>query len=530
MTLTSELIAQSRNDRVWSMYCGNFNHSMEEYMRIQERLLFEQFDILKDSEIGKHFFGRTAPKTVKEFREKVPLTTYEDYVDFLMEKKEKSLPKAHYHWARTSGRSGKYKCKWIPMTDRMYERIGEVALTAMILSSCTYEGDVKIKPNDVLLLATAPLPYTSGYVSHSTQDLLDVRFIPPLEEGEKMEFADRLTAGFRQGMDTGIDYFYGLASVLGKMGERFEQGGAGNMSIKGMKLKTILKLIKGVIIAKLQGRNVLPKDIWHLKGVMTGGMDTDIYRDKVEYYWGKPPLEGYASTEGGLKGHQSWNYKGMVLFPDINFYEYIPFEEHLKNKADPSYTPKTVLSDELEPGIYEIVFTNLLGGVLMRYRVGDLLKVEALYDEEIHCTLPQFRFYSRADDLIDLSNIVRFTERSIWQAIDDSKLDYFDWTARKEIENGRSILHVYVEFKSPDHLPIEKAQGLIEENLLKQNPDFVSLNEIMGGNNFKLSALTCGAFNHYIESQRAAGADLAHIKPPHMQPKDHIFEKLVNLD
>jgi len=531
MTLTSDLIKQSQKEKVWSRYCGHFDLSMEEYMQIQERLLFEQFTLLKDSAIGNHFFGKNPPKSVQEFRERIPLTTYEDYVDFLLDKKEEMLPKANYRWARTSGRSGRYKCKWIPLTDRMYGRYGEVALTAMILSSCSYKGDVKVQPGDVLLLATAPLPYTSGYVSHSTADLLDVRFVPPLEEGEKMEFADRIAAGFSQGMETGIDYFYGLASVLGKMGERFaEGGGSSKSSIKGMKLKTVLKLLKGLIIAKANRRNLLPKDIWKLKGVMTGGMDTDIYREKVEYYWGKPPLEGYACTEGGMQALQGCNYKGMLLFPDINFYEFIPFDEHLKNKEDPNYVPKTVLSNELALGIYEIVFTNLLGGVLQRYRVGDLIRIDSLQDEEIGCNLPQFRFYSRGDDLIDLSNMVRFTEKSIWQSINAAGVKYMDWTARKEVENGKPILHLYMEFLNSEHPPISKIQAMIEEQIAIFHPDYNGMKEIVGDHNFKLTELQRGAFDHFTESQRAAGADLAHLKPPHMQPKDHIFEKLINLE
>ncbi|MCJ7519404.1 MAG: GH3 auxin-responsive promoter family protein [Anaerolineaceae bacterium] len=529
MTLTAELIKQGHKEKVWSKYCGHLDLSMKEYMQIQERLMFEQFELLKDCAIGKKFFGNKPPKSINEFRERVPLTTYEDYVEFLLDKDENSLPKAHYRWARTSGRSGKYPCKWIPLTDRMYERYGEVALTAMILSSCDYKGDVKIEPGDVLLLATAPLPYTSGYVSHSTKDLLDVRFVPSLEEGEKMEFADRIAAGFSQGMETGIDYFYGLASVLGKMGERFEEGGSGKKSLSMLKPKVLGRLIRGYFKAKLQKRNLLPKDIWNLKGVMTGGMDTDIYREKVQHYWGKPPLEGYACTEGGMQALQAWNYQGMTLFPDLNFYEFIPFEEHLKNKEDPNYIPNSYLMNEIQTGIYEIVFTNLLGGVLMRYRVGDLINFVSLKDKELDCEIPQFRFYSRGDDLIDLSNMVRFNERSIWKAIDDTGIKYVDWTARKEVHEGRSVVQIYLELKPTEKKSVEEILVSVENNLKKSHPDFAGMEEILGGNNLKVTRLPDGAFNNYMESARTAGADLAHLKPPHMQPKDHILEKLTHV-
>ena len=57
-------------------------------------------------------------------------------------------------------------------------------------------------------------------------------------------------------------------------------------------------------------------------------------------------LEIVGTTEGGLLCMQAWNYQGMTFLPDINFYEFIPLEEHLKTKEDPSYTPKTLLMDE----------------------------------------------------------------------------------------------------------------------------------------------------------------------------------------
>jgi hypothetical protein len=166
----------------------------------------------------------------------------------------------------------------------------------------------------------------------------------------------------------------------------------------------------------------------------------------------------------------------------------------------------------------------------MRYRVGDMFTVESIGDAEINVALPQFRFYSRGDDMIDLSNMVRFTEKSIWQAINKSNIDYVDWTAKKEIEDGKPILHLYIEFKKPDHLPMEEVHRWVEDNIRAIQPDYAGVEEIMGNHNLKISALPCGAFEHYMQSQHAAGADLAHIKPPRMQPKEHLFEKLINMD
>ena len=523
-----DLLKQGRKDLIWEKYCGYLDLNIEDFMKIQRSLLMEQINLLKDCELGQKFLGKRPPKNIDEFRRKVPLTTYEDYIPYLLDKREETLPKGKYIWARTSGRSGKYKCKWIPYTRRIYDKLGEVVIGAMILSSCSYKGEVLLEPGDVVLLATAPRPYTSGYISYATRDEMDVTFVPSLDAGEKMEFGERVKEGFGQAMEKGLDFFFGLAIILGKMGEQFEQGAVNfKPSPKMLCPNTIIRLLKGFIRAKINKRKLLPSDVWNLKGVMTGGMDTDIYRKRVEHYWGKKPLEGYACTEGGMVAMQAWNNKGMTLFPDCNLYEFIPFEEHLKAKQDPDYQPKTLLLDEVEPGIYEMVFTNFLGGVMMRYRVGDLVEVIAKRDDEIGVNIPQISFYSRADDLIDIGTLARFTETTIWQAIDASGVKYVDWTARKEEENGGVVLHLYLELKKNEKRTLKKITFRIRKGLHKVCPEFADMESLLGNNNLKVTLLPANAFNSYIEIQHQAGADLAHIKPPHMQSKDEVIKCLL---
>lgn len=528
MTTYKELLQQGRHDLIWEKYCGYLDLSMNEFMEIQNKLLMEQVAFIKDSKVGKNFLGNNRITSPDDFRRVVPLTTYEDYVPLLMERDEKNLPKGKYMWARTSGKSGKYPCKWIPYSQRIYEKMAEVVISAMIQASCSEKGDVQLESGDVVLLATAPRPYTSGYISYTTYENTDVRFVPPLDEAEKMEYVDRVNKGFIQAMDTGLDIFFGLAMILGKMGERFASGSGGmKLSKDILKPRTLRRLLGGYIKAKIQKRPLLPKDIWKLKGIMTGGMDTEIYRDRLEYYWGRKPLEGYACTEGGMIAMQAWNFKGMTLFPDCDFYEFIPFDEYMKNKADPAYLPKTVTLDEVKPGIYEIVFTNLLGGALMRYRVGDLINFTASEDKETGVKLPQFKFYSRADDLIDLGTMVKLTETDIWMGIEKAGIEYVDWTARKEIVNDETLLHIYIEPKPGVDLSANNAASKIKKSMADLNEEFSDTLKILGNHILQVTILPAGAFNNYIEAQRKAGADMAHLKPPHMQPKDNIIARLL---
>ncbi len=88
---------------------------------------------------------------------------------------------------------------------------------------------------------------------------------------------------------------------------------------------------------------------------------------------------------------QAWNLKGMTFFPEFDFLEFITDEERKKKRKIPNYQPKTILFDELELGVYELIFTNFHGGIFTRYRPGDLFEVIAMKDEEIGINLPQVK-------------------------------------------------------------------------------------------------------------------------------------------
>jgi hypothetical protein len=501
-------------------------------MDVQKRLLLEQINLLGKSQIGKELFKNGVPASVEEFRESVPLTTYADYEKYFDGQIEDVLPVKPFVWARTSGRTSSKGPKWVPYTKAMYDHLGDLTVGAMLMASASYPGDVKLEHNDKFLLATAPPPYVSAFVSRSAQEQLDVKFLPALEEGEKMEYAQRVALGFRLAMREGMDYFMGLASVLARMGEQFEQQSGSTKASAELLTDpaTLWRLIKAVCIAKFNRRNILPKDIWKLKGIMTGGADTIVYGEKIEYYWGKKPLQGFGCTEGGNLAMQGWNGKGMVFSPDIAFLEFIPLEEHLKNKADPGYQPGTLLYNELDPGIYEFVLTNFHGGALTRYRIGDFFEVISLGDEELGSPLPQMRFYSRVSDVIDLGNLVRLTEKDVWKAIEATGLRYQDWVARKEFNSREAVLHVYLEPKPSESVAIEEFRQRLTVELSKVSSEFSDLDEILGRHPLKISLLKPGSFDAYIRQKQQEGADLAHIKPPHMQPTEEVMKRLLEFE
>jgi hypothetical protein len=184
----------------------------------------------------------------------------------------------------------------------------------------------------------------------------------------------------------------------------------------------------------------------------------------------------------------------------------------------------------LQPGIYELVFTNLLGGVITRYRIGDLFEVLSLRDEELNIDFPQLRFYSRADDIIDLGGFTRLTERTIWQMIEASKLNYVEWTARKEEVGGEPILHLYIELSESDGSSSEQLKPLIRTSLQQINSDFTDLEYMLGSDHLEVTRLANNSFKRYMEDRQRAGADLAHVKPPHMQPTNDVINRLLQTE
>ena len=531
MATAIELLRQGRRSEIWKKYCGFLDLSLVETMQIQERLLLEQLRLLGTSELGRELLGGRVPTTVEEFRQNVPLTTYRDYSGYLLDKREDVLPRPPQWWLHTSGRSGEYTLKWVPYTPQMVHRLNECAMATLILASCSQRGEFVFDEGDVMLFTLAPFPYVSGALARGFQTEFAFTFIPPLEAAESMDFAERIQEGFRLGLKTGIDAFNGVASVLVRIGEQFaQQPGGFKLSTSFLHPAVLFRLLRAFIRSRLAGRNyLLPRDLWTAKCIGTGSTDTALFRQQIEEYWGRIPIEAYGCTEGGIISVQLWNAKGLTFFPDSNFLEFIPEEDCLRSHADPSYTPTTVTLDQVEPGQrYEIVLTNLLGGVFTRYRVGDLIEITALRDDELNVDTPQMVFHARADDIIDLASFTRLTEKTIWQALEASGVAYVDWTASKEYEGQKVVLHIYLESKDGLADP-EPIRSRVHEALIALDPFYADLHNMLGVDPLRLTLLSPGSFHRYYLARQAEGADLAHLKPPHMNAAQTVLQKLLQI-
>ncbi len=529
MSIISNLLRRGSHEELWQLCCGYIDLSMKQFMVIQRRLLLDQLELLRNCELGRKVMRGAMPTSLEEFRREVPLTTYSDYCPELLEQREDVLPAKSVHWLHTSGKSGEYPFKWVPYSEKFAHELAILLYGTGIFASCNGRGDVsKAKEHAKIVYAVAPPPYASGTFVQITQEEVGATYLPPLDKAQKMSFEQRIKEGFRLALSTGFDYFFGLSTVLIVVGEQF---GARSNRLTFMPLLSqpaaLFRLLRGLVKSRMEHRSMLPKDLWSVKGIMSGGADSTVLRERLRDLWGRYPLETYACAEGSLIASQAWDYGGMTFIPNLNFLEFIPEDEHLKWRLDNSYMPETVLIDEVEVDKnYEIVITNFHGGAMIRYRVGDMVRITALGNKKLGIAIPQMIFERRADDLIDIAGFTRLTERVIWQAIESSRIPYEDWTVRKEIVGEKPVLHVYLEAKDGRAPSNKIIASELHEQLKKLDKDYADLESILGVKPVQVSLLPLGAFKAYVAERQAEGADLAHIKPPHINPSDKVLALL----
>ncbi len=526
-----DLLRQGKKKELWLDCCGFIDLSLDQFMGIQNRLLLEQIELLNRSAIGEKAMRGAKPGTVDEFRRQVPLTVYADYCPDLQERREYVLPAKPSRWVKTSGYSGTYDVKWVPWSERFEAECEKVCAACALLAISQHRGDMsKVREHMKVLYTVGGPEYASGAVGELTRRAFNFDFLPSNAEG--LTFTERIKAAFAQALDEGLDAFGGLPSVLAVVGDQMrEQPKKPDVKFLVGHPKAALRLGKGLLKSRLARRPMLPRDLWDLKVIMGGGTDSAIFKEKVQGMWGRKPLELYGGTEGGIYAMQTWDYAGMTFVPNLNFFEFIPEDEHYKWRLDHTYQPRTVLLDEVKPDSnYEIVITNLHGGALVRFRLGDMIRIVSPRNQSSDIDLPQMVFYGRADYVIDIAGLGRLTERIIWEALQNTGVPYVEWAARKEVWGDRAVLRLYVEPGQRSSVAEREIASLFTRELQKlekqyhHNPyniyDDTEDRPNVESQQVEVTFLPQGAFANYIAQRQAEGADLGHLKPPHVNPSD----------
>jgi hypothetical protein len=515
----------SENDRVWLRYCGFLDLELEQFMAVQESLLMQQLERAANSYLGRKLLGNRIPTSIEEFRLRVPLTEYEDYLPELNHDGGEALPGEPHVWASTSGADG--GCRRVPYTFEAYKQSLDSLMSVFILACSQQRGHSSLVEGDRVLYNVAPAPYLSGILATGASRVFHLRSVMPPDIHDGMDFRDKITRGFEMSLRTGVDVMIAMTSVLVKTGNEFDRmSGKSGLSRHMMHPGELMRVSRAYLRSKLEKRQVLPKDLWPVKALIGWGIDTSIYRDQVYQYWGAYPYEFHACTEAGIIAVQSWTRRGMTFIPNSNFLEFIPEAEWLRSRQDAFYEPRTVLISEVKPGErYELVITSFYGMPFIRYRLGHLIRITDLKDREAGIYLPQMVFEARADSLIDIAGFTRVSEKTVTRAIASARVDCEDWVIRKEIRSGKPTLHLYIEFT--DGNAHRDLAPLLHNELTKTDPGYHDLVVMMGLRPLEVTALRAGTFREYYDTRQRSGSALGERKPPRINPSDDIIAELL---
>lgn len=510
-------------ERLWQRYCGFLDITLSEYMEIQNSLLLEQIGLVSGTSVARKLMSKR-PASASEFRRIVPLTTYDDYGPYFSRKQEDSLPEAPYFWCHSTAWDGDFR--WVPYTRRAFEVAVRQCLGLAILANAGARGEVNFHPGSRILALVPPRPYTSGTMLYYLSKHFPFRFMPSLEK-ENQDFSDRISLGFRQALEEGVDGVFSVASVLVKIGEGMAD------RARGAKTSSFLwhpaaaqRLARAWVRCKMERRPILPKDLWPVKAIMTAGLDTDIYRNEIIHYWGRAPYEFYVSTEAMVMAVQSWNKKWLTFLPDTAFWEFIPEEESNRSREEEGYQPRTVLLDEVKAGkSYEVVLTRFYGVPLLRYRIGDMVTCVASRDEEAGIALPQMVFKCRVGATIDLANLCRLDEKTLWRAVMATGIKHEEWTAAKEYDRNQAHLRLYIEPR--ERVDASDLEGRLDRELKALDVDYRDLESYLKLRPVRVTLLAPGTFKRYLQSGN--GKDSARLKVSHINPSADVIEGLVRL-
>ncbi|MCZ6855388.1 MAG: GH3 auxin-responsive promoter family protein [Gammaproteobacteria bacterium] len=517
-------------ETAWERFTGFRNLSIEQFCEIQEQLLVEQIRTIGASKLGMRLLRMGKPQSAEEFRETIPITTYADYTKYLDPSSRGDLPAFEYMWAHTTGAQARYK--YVPYTRRAYTRMLDNLMGAFLLSTAREPGDVRIGPGSSIMYNVPPRPYLSGFVAFGMERRFGLNGVLAPAAAEHMEFKTKIRTNFEKAMECNVDLIISLTSVLVSAGEQFNDSMSRSKNDKksrGSRAKLSwrakLKLGKAVVKAGLRGRKPRAGDVWGAKGIIGWGVDTPVFRDRVEGHWGMAPHEIYACTEGGVMGVQSKNANGMVFNPYMNFVEFLPASEAAKLDANRDYPAQTHLMNEVVPGeLYEVIISSYYGMPFVRYRLGHQIRFLPQSGFE---TLPEFEFLGRADDRLDIAGFTRIDEKTMWQAVRDTGLPIGSWTARIEHREGKPILHLYAEADSA--IIQADAEEKLHRALRNEDDFYRDLEDMLGIRPLEITLLPSGTWDRYYDNRLQKGLDLHDLVPPRMNSSEIDVSDLVSL-
>lgn len=510
-------------------------------MRYNTELLMRMLDDNKDTEYGRKY-GFADIKSVAEFQERVPLTTFDDYAGYvyrMTEGGESGLISAYNiaHYAKTSGTMG--NPKRIPVSDRAMGVMNRYNMQLRTKVICDAIGFDWANPPYLNLiesqLTTLKNGATYGAISAKVigqmGDYLPMLMTSPLEAlvPDPKTNTRYLHARFALMNPEITSMGFSFSSILLELMQYIES--EWEMLVDDIEKGTIDESVKmpadvrASVLGKIQpmperaaqlreifsqgfDEPIMPK-IWPnltiFSGVATGGFAT--YYNKLRQRYAGDGVRlfyvGLNASEGILSVPMDVDCPDSVLIPDSVFYEFIPIDSE-----DPG---DIVTIDGVEVGkTYEIVITNQSG--FYRYRIRDAVKVTGMYNNT-----PMIQFQYRIDQTISVlgEKTTELVLRGVAERV-ERELGYSmeDFSVFGDVDSVPMRYVMLMEATLPEGLDPGAVAAELDKGLCEGNPSYGD--KVAKGmlDHLRLLFLQPETYLLYRDVMISKGVASAQLKPP----------------
>ena len=306
--------------------------------------------------------------TVKEFKERVPLSDYEHmnpYIERMMKGEENVLWNTPVSWFAKSSGTSNDKSKFIPVSE---ESLKENHFKASKDVITKYYNNF---PSSDLLTGKSLVVGGSHQISHLSDDI---------QCGDLSAVLMQNSPFWGQWLRTPELSIALLDEWEDKIEKLAQATAVENVTmLAGVPTWTLLLLKRILEITKKK----TIKEVWpNLELYINGGVSFIPYRKQFESIIGKQInyLEIYNASEGFIAGQEKPDDDGMLLFTEHGiFYEFLPLEEY--NKTN----PKTLSLKAVQLHKSYAIVISTTGG-LWRYIMGDTVEFTSLNPYKIKIT------------------------------------------------------------------------------------------------------------------------------------------------
>ena len=442
-----------------------------------DRLLLKIIKQNQDTAYGRKYDFRNI-RTVEDYRNKVPFSTYEDYkeyIDRMIMNGEQDLITTHHivDYARTSGSTGEFK--YIPVSRAEVKVHTAYTLTVMMALAdkwCREKNGHPLKPGRGIF--TMP---DAGFKLPNGKPCSNIAQVS----------AERL----------GFIFPYLIVLPFPKLFSYRE------IDLNYLYLRLGLEdpnlaFIFSIFFSSVHDLLMYLKENWKtLTDDIEKGAISDLARADVQV---KERLLKYLkpNPQRAAELSDEFNTDQRLLLSDSLYYEFIPLDDE----------NKIFSLDELEKGKeYEIVITNQAG--LYRYRIKDVIKVENyLYD------CPYISFSYRKGSLLSVIG-EKTTEEHLKGVIETIG-------EKADLEDIRWTITIDIDSRPPRYLLLlENEEGkdlggysqIADETLKRLNPKYASAEDHLFLKQMKIVNQLPGTHEAWKERMLKKGTALSQIKP-----------------